>query len=740
MLLASITNNGRTITVQLPFTTSGVYIYAFVYLFVSGTVNASGDWTLLSSFKVCSILTTTLWFPRDVSVQSKSRVYVCSKRKLQYNTLLYDLILIAAPGPSLGVQTYANVSAGSSVLFNCTLSLGTPATSIEWFWNAQYVANASASVSSNYVVRNTSASALAVSSVGAADAGVFECVAENAAGFAVQTFRQLVTTQAPVLLGGLANAVANVGYTVFFTCSFSGLPPPAVTWLLDAANGNGNGNVNVSNSSRASVSSASTGAAFYANTLTITSVQLADAGLYTCLIRNALGNVSSSATLTVGGGNATTAATTAAPFYQEAWFLALMVGVGLLLLFVVLGTLLLVALCVASAKRKRKRRELEDFGVVPANFDFHYDAELRGSHSSRRSHASQRAVGYENGHQRSLSNRSDRRSNRFARGDEDQQESGEHVRPVDVPFAFERSAAYRDSYRRRRHYGERRDSIDSGSVSLDEIASGPMRLYGSGSRRSRSSGRQQRHIRSSGRRAHFAPSMAADSDSASEQRSLSSFPRPSGAAAVRSRLNGGGPRGFVAIPPPDFFSAPSPAPVKDYSSSSNNTPRGSMRGTRPRPLPSSWPTRASRFPTAPRAHRSDVRPAAPEEWRTAASCAMPMRWTATTSICTKRTSPTATSSTNSTEWTRSTSTRSLRQAPSCRPLTGRPFSTRTRTPASCSMPTHMQWLCEPIRPHRRAVSVLHHLRCFHVARISISISISIRLPLATAVCQSNTLI
>ena len=497
--------------------------------------------------------------------------------------------MIAAPGPNLGVQTYQNVSAGSSALFNCTLSLGTPAASIEWFWNAQYVANASATVNSNYVPNanaNASGGALAVSSVGAADAGVFECVAENAAGLAVQTFRLLVTTQAPVLLGGLANAVANVGYTVFFTCRFSGLPPPAVTWLLGAAN------VNVSNSSRASVSSAGTGAASYANTLTITSVQLADAGLYTCLIRNALGNVSSSATLTVGGVNSTAVSTTAIPFYQEAWFLALVLGLGLLLLLVVLGTMLLVALCVARAKRKRKRRERreEDFGAVPANFDFHYDAELHGSHSSRRSRSSQRAVangnGNGNGHQRSLSNRSDCR---FARGDDEQRESGEHVRPVDVPFAIERAAAYRDSYRRRRHYGERRDSIVSSSISLDEIPSGPVRLYGSGSRRSRSSGRQQRQNRSSGRRTHSAPSMASDSDSASERHSLSSFPRPSHAAAAiaRSRLNGGGngePRGFVAIPPPDIFSAPAPSPGENFSSSSNNTPRGSLRGARPRPL------------------------------------------------------------------------------------------------------------------------------------------------------------
>lgn len=44
LLLLSITNFGRTVSISSSlFTTAGMYTYAFVYSFVSGTVNASGE-------------------------------------------------------------------------------------------------------------------------------------------------------------------------------------------------------------------------------------------------------------------------------------------------------------------------------------------------------------------------------------------------------------------------------------------------------------------------------------------------------------------------------------------------------------------------------------------------------------------------------------------------------------------------------------------------------------------------
>ena len=98
----------------------------------------------------------------------------------------------------------------------------------------------------------------------------------------------IFTTDPPTItLSPPANSEAAVDTDHMIQCGFEGVPTPTVVWLHNGSmltNGSGDITIATGNSS---------------STLTITTLAADDAGSYTCMVSNLLGNVAASSALTV---------------------------------------------------------------------------------------------------------------------------------------------------------------------------------------------------------------------------------------------------------------------------------------------------------------------------------------------------------------------------------------------------------------------------------------------------------
>ncbi|MFO1451546.1 MAG: immunoglobulin domain-containing protein [Opitutaceae bacterium] len=174
--------------------------------------------------------------------------------------------LTVAPAPAAPVITTQpvaqSVTAGANVTFTVAAT-GTPAPTFQWRKDGSNLPGA------------TGAS-LTLSSVQLSDAGSFSVVASNASGSVASNAAALTVAPAPaapVLVAQPLSQSVTVGVTVTFTVAATGTPTPTFQWRKDGTNLSG-------------ATSAS---------LTLSSVQLSDAGSFSVVVSNPLGTATSDA-------------------------------------------------------------------------------------------------------------------------------------------------------------------------------------------------------------------------------------------------------------------------------------------------------------------------------------------------------------------------------------------------------------------------------------------------------------
>ena len=173
-----------------------------------------------------------------------------------------------ATAPSITSQpTSQTVTAGATVNFTVAAS-GSPTPTYQWQKNGSALAGKTTTT-------------LSLTNVQAADAASYTCVATNSAGSATSSAATLAVnaaTVAPAFTTQPSSQSVAPGVTVTFTAAASGTPTPTYQWQKGGS----------------SLSGQTTA------TLSLSNVQPADAGSYTCVATNTAGTVTSSAvTLTV---------------------------------------------------------------------------------------------------------------------------------------------------------------------------------------------------------------------------------------------------------------------------------------------------------------------------------------------------------------------------------------------------------------------------------------------------------
>jgi plastocyanin len=175
----------------------------------------------------------------------------------------------AGTAPSITTQPIsATVTAGSPASFTVAAS-GSPTPTYQWQKDGADISGATSTTYSN-------------ASVSTSDAGNYTAVATNSAGTATSSVATLTVNVAPAFTTQPASQTVTVGANVTFTAAASGSPTPTYQWQKGGAN----------------ISSATSA------TLSLTNVQLADAGTYTVVATNSAGSVTSNAAvLTVNALN-----------------------------------------------------------------------------------------------------------------------------------------------------------------------------------------------------------------------------------------------------------------------------------------------------------------------------------------------------------------------------------------------------------------------------------------------------
>ncbi|MBL9208888.1 MAG: immunoglobulin domain-containing protein [Opitutaceae bacterium] len=170
------------------------------------------------------------------------------------------------------------VTAGANVTFTATAT-GSPTPTLQWQKNGSPLAG-------------QTGPSLTLSNVQAADAGSYTCVATNASGPVTSNAATLTVNAAAAMPSFTAHPASQTvapGANVTFTATATGSPTPTLQWQKNG-----------------SPLAGQTGPS-----LTLSNVQAADAGSYTCVATNASGSVTSnSAALTVTAATAAPAFTT----------------------------------------------------------------------------------------------------------------------------------------------------------------------------------------------------------------------------------------------------------------------------------------------------------------------------------------------------------------------------------------------------------------------------------------------
>ncbi|XP_072563615.1 hemicentin-1 [Paramormyrops kingsleyae] len=198
---------------------------------------------------------------------SDSGIYTCVARsqaglaELSYNLLVQVPPLLAHMEPVEQVT----VVQGSLVTLSCE-ARGMPPPSLSWLKDGQPL-----SLHRNLLLDGQE-TRLHLTAVASHDAGLYSCVASNAAGSSTKTFNLTVLEPPKISSGSPEEVSVPVNSLLELECVAEGVPPPTLSWLkdglplvdVDIVQGDG-------------------------ALLRITEVQVEDAGLYTCLASSPAG-------------------------------------------------------------------------------------------------------------------------------------------------------------------------------------------------------------------------------------------------------------------------------------------------------------------------------------------------------------------------------------------------------------------------------------------------------------------
>lgn len=179
-------------------------------------------------------------------------------------------ILSVQSPPTIASQpTNRTIAAGSCVVFSVQAG-GSPPYTYQWKKGAVALVNGPNITGAN-------STNLSLCNVQLGDAGTYSCVVTNAVGTATSSAATLTVNNAPQIASQPTNRTIAVGGSVSFTVVATGTGPLSYQWRRGATN--------VLNG--AGVSGATSA------TLTLTSVQLAQAGNYIVVVTNSVGSVTS---------------------------------------------------------------------------------------------------------------------------------------------------------------------------------------------------------------------------------------------------------------------------------------------------------------------------------------------------------------------------------------------------------------------------------------------------------------
>jgi hypothetical protein len=236
---------------------------------LTGYVDAGGNAVLFATTSETSanrIVTVS-----DAGAGSPFTTIATAPASTVYRGIRYLPAPACAPAAIDADPESVSVCAGQEVSFTVRAS-GTAPLSYQWRLDGVDIDGATASTF-------TIVDAIAL------DAGDYDVVVTNACGSAASAVAELVIGTGPHVMNGPADKVAPLGASVVLTASATTVDPPlSYQWRKDG----------VDLADGASVSGAAT------DTLTISPVDFADAGLYDALVHDACGYVvTASATLTV---------------------------------------------------------------------------------------------------------------------------------------------------------------------------------------------------------------------------------------------------------------------------------------------------------------------------------------------------------------------------------------------------------------------------------------------------------
>uniref|UniRef100_A0A6Q2Y236 Sidekick cell adhesion molecule 1a n=1 Tax=Esox lucius TaxID=8010 RepID=A0A6Q2Y236_ESOLU len=159
---------------------------------------------------------------------SDGGVYVCEASLINSTTRPAEarvhLTVLEAPYFTAEPKWKTVTEVDKNVDIHC-LAKGVPSARIEWFKDAVPLSKLA-----NPRYKVTAATGLTIRRVQPADAGMFQCFAQNAAGEA-QTYTQLVVTSvSPSFALRPSDLTVTDGNSAIFTCETSGAPKPAVSW------------------------------------------------------------------------------------------------------------------------------------------------------------------------------------------------------------------------------------------------------------------------------------------------------------------------------------------------------------------------------------------------------------------------------------------------------------------------------------------------------------------------------
>ncbi|XP_072739134.1 hemicentin-2-like [Ciconia boyciana] len=218
---------------------------------------------------------STLW--REAATRADSGTYIC-RAENSAGAITATAFVSVREAPIIwgDPSTYQVEPPGGDVLLDCD-ARGHPAPLIRWSKDGVLV------VAGGHL-RQLQNGSLAIRAVGSADAGHYQCVAENDAGTAAKVVT-LALQSAPAVAVTPRVVAVHAGQRVLLHCAVSGEPTPSVEWQRDGEP--------LPEGPRARVLPNAT--------LLLPAVSRRDAGSYSCLARNALGSAVAHVSLAIQG-------------------------------------------------------------------------------------------------------------------------------------------------------------------------------------------------------------------------------------------------------------------------------------------------------------------------------------------------------------------------------------------------------------------------------------------------------